>query len=275
MAAAAPYTPSPTGVYGTGKPTQAFTPPDNLFLGLGTSALTAPGSLAQQGFTPKALDQGKLTEYQQLLDAEKYLSGDQSYLSNGQKVGDLWNQGKDIDTLWQMGNNTQDAGNLQKYHDLFKQYGMGPTFKGQLGQDTQKLLDQFKPTQNTNLAGWEATNSANAKNAGYLQQAAIAQNRLLGQLNSRGLLQSYENGGAGTADMNLLQQALNSAANDQGIGLQNELNGLNSNDALYQMQLSNYNNQMGNYSRERKSQGGGLTDILGLGLSALPMIAGL
>lgn len=133
----------------------------------------------------------------------------------------------------------------------------------------------LKTYQNANVAGYDANQTANAQNIGYLQQAAIADNQLLGELNSRGLLNSFEQGGAGTTDFQQLQNNLNNAVNSQGASLQNELNGLTQNDAMYQMALANYNNEVGNFNYAQQQQIPGLTDIVGLGASGLPLIKGL
>lgn len=129
--------------------------------------------------------------------------------------------------------------------------------------------------QNANVAGYDATQAANAQNEGYLQQAAIAQSQLLGNLNSRGLLNSYEQGGAGTTDMQQLQNSLDNAANTQGQSLQNELSGLTTSDAMYQLALQNYQNQAGQFGQTQQNNQPGISDFLGLGLSALPLIPGI
>ena len=57
--------------------------------------------------------------------------------------------------------------------------------------------------------------------------------------------------------------------------MQNELSGLNANDAMYQMALANYNNEYGNFGNAKKSNVPGVSDVVGLATSALPLIMGL
>lgn len=143
------------------------------------------------------------------------------------------------------------------------------------GPEAQNIMSQLSNLQNKNVAGYNATQASNAKGEQFLQQAAIAQNRLLGELNSRGLLNSFENGGYGTADFQQLQNSLDNAVNTNGISLQNELNGLNQQDAAYQLQLANYNNALTQFKQYQQNQQPGLLDIFGTAASALPIIAAI
>lgn len=195
---------------------------------------------------------------------------------SGAQNGQTWKLPNDWGTLTDQGGkmaydlNLSDFTNGQippELQQILNSAGLG-------GSQSQSILDAMKNTQNNNLASYNAVNSSNADNAGYLQQAAIAQNRLLGELNSRGLLQSFENGGMGMADMQQLQNSLNSASQDQGLGLSNEINGLNQQNTAYQLALANYQNELGNFNQAQQNNIPGITDILGLGASALPLILG-
>lgn len=240
-----PYVPSTTGLYGNNPLPNQITAPPNLLQGLGvggglnTSAITSQ----LQQFNPTQLDTSNINKISDWDNVINSLMGKPGGTLLGSGVGMLNPSGLD---------------------------GYTGSLSG-LEADRDAVNNAMKTTQNNNLAGYNTTNAANAKDLGYLQQASIAQNRLLGQLNSRGLLNSFENGGAGTADMQQLQNTLNGSVQDQGLGLQNELNGLNQNDAMYQMALANYNSEMNNFSNAQKQNIPGLSDILGLGVSALSL----
>ena len=239
--ASAPTTgiPGNASLYGTGYSSLAAPQqvPANLFNGLGPAQLNT-SQIPLQTFNPQGLvsDTSKLNDWNNVINA---LSGD----PGGTLLG---NGGIPISAL----------------------DGYSGTLSG-LEADRDKANSDNQNIQNQNVAGYNATQSANAQNIGYLQQAAIAQNRLLGQLNSRGLLNSFENGGAGTGDFQQLQNSLDNAINSHGQSLQNELSGLSQQDAMYQMALSNYNNEMNNFGQMQKSNIPGLSDIMGLGVSAL------
>ena len=230
-----PYVPSTTGLYGNNPLPNQVTAPSNLLQGLGVGGGLDTSAITSQliKFNPSGLD-----------------------TTNINKLGD-WN-------------NLINGLSGAPGSTIVNSDGYSGSLSG-LEADRDSVINAMKTTQNNNLAGYNSTNAANAKDLGYLQQASIAQNRLLGQLNSRGLLNSFENGGAGTADMQQLQNTLNGSVQDQGLGLQNELNGLNQNDAMYQMALANYNSEMNNFSNAQKQNIPGLSDILGLGVSALSL----
>jgi hypothetical protein len=249
---APPANPAINGIslYGNGPLPNIVQAPSNLFQGLGASSLiNASTALPMQTFNPTQLDPNtsKISNWQQFLSETSGAPGS----SNVNQLA-----------KWMGGN----AANLLD--------GYSGTLSG-LVNDRNSVLANDSNIQNQNLAGLNTTNAANAKNIGFDQQAAIAQNRLLGELNSRGLLGSFQQGGAGTADMQQLSNSLGNAANDQGVGLQNELSGLNASDAMYQMALQNYNNEVSNFGQQQQNNIPGITDILGLGGSALKLISGL
>jgi hypothetical protein len=245
-ATAAPYT-GTSFDYGYVQPATTPTIPSNLFEGLGAAAPLDLSNMQLQQFTPTNLgtEHTTLDDYNAVLNA---LSG----ASGGLQLNSM--------TVPQ-----SLLGDLQGYTG---------SLSG-LVEKRDALANKLKEEQNANLAGTNATAANNAQTISNLQQSAIAENRLLGELNRRGLLGSYESGGMGTADMQQLQNALYGSADQIGQNLQNELSGLNLNDQGYQMQLNNYLNSLGNFNKYKQSQQPGLTDILGLGGSAVDLITGL
>jgi len=256
--------------YGSMPPAQTPTvDPSQLFSGLGPAQLDPSGYQQQTLPDPTTTISGQMQDFKPMgLMALQPASYTQALNDFNKNYGhyDTNTGAYDLNLTDFQDNGTQFS-NPQLQKDL-TEIGLG-------GSQSNGILTSAQTAINNNLGNYNAVNSANADNQGYLQQAAIAQNKLLGNLNSRGLLQSFENGGMGTADMQQLKNSLSSASADQGLGLQNELSGLSQNDAMYQLALQNYNNQVGSFTQQQQNNIPGLTDILGTGLSALPLIAGL
>lgn len=232
---AAPYT-GTSFDYGYVKPATTPTIPSNLFEGLGAAAPLDLSNMQLQQFTPTNLG----TEHTTLDNYNKILQSVAGQPGGGTLNSDIYSG----------------------------------TISG-LVEQRDALAKKIQEQQNSNLAGTNATAANNSQTISNLQQAAIAENRLLGELNRRGLLGSYESGGMGTADMQQLQNALYGSADQIGQNLQNELSGLNLGDQSYQMQLKNYMDSLGNFNKAKESQIPGLTDILGLGASGFDLISGL
>lgn len=257
--------------------------PDNLFQGTGINGLTKPTWFQTQTFNP--------TNVTGLNDTTSALQKAYDDLSNGYNFGDPshslsadFNAGTNLGSLYKQIADTMSGGNPAgqsaniDLNTIMNDLGGGNAgnysisdVKNLLNNDTNKLASE----QNSNVAGYDATNTANANGAQYLQQASIAQNRLLGELNQRGLLQSYENGGAGTADMANLSNDLQNSQNDQGLGLQNELSGLTNAQNEFDLSQNALQNSQSQFNQQKKNNGIGLSDIVGLGASALPIIMGL
>lgn len=263
---AATTTPTTQELYGTGTVDPAVTWDPSLLKGLGPASLSAPSSWGSpQTFTPTT--PANYQEMNDLYNFQQWMS------SSADPALQDWLAGTNAGDKGVMGAMMKDPyfGSVMDYLGG----NLNDISIGQVKNIFDPVLSGVNSTQNANLSGYNATNASNAQYAQYLQTAAIAQNRLLGQLNQRGLLGSYLKGGAGNTDMNLLQQELNNSANDSGAGLQQELSGLNSTDAQYQLALNNYENEFSNYGQQQASNKGGILDWLGLGASALPLVAGL
>ena len=218
--------------------------PQGLFNGLGPAALDT-SAIKLETFNPTDLS-GSMSQYN---DTEKQIS-------------DYSNQLAGLYKQYQSPSIGAEEGNVQAALNALK-------------DKASAIQSSMVSSQNQNVAGYDATQKANAEGEGYLQQAAIAQNRLLGELNQRGLLGSFERGGAGTGEMQQLQNSINSAENTQGQSLQNELSGLTENDTAYQTALSNYQNELGNFGNMKSSNASGITDVLGLAASAIPFVKGI
>jgi hypothetical protein len=269
--------------YGTNNLTNPITSlPANLLQGTGVAGLTAPAYTAQT-FTPTDVT-SQYNEQQGLQQAIQDLSNNY-YGPNNNKVNSLsadFNAGTNLASLYSMltaakgnpygGQSSQINTDL---NTILNDLGGGNASQYSIG-NANSLLNTLGNTvgseQNSNLAGYNATNAANGQEVANVQQAAIAQNQLLAELNQRGLLQSYINGGMGTADMQSLQNSLN----EQGVageqGLQSALSGLQNGEQNYLMGQQTLQNNLGNFNQQKANAQPGLTDILGLGASSLPLL---
>jgi hypothetical protein len=263
--------------------------PTNIFQGTGVNGLTQPTWYQPQTFTPTDITGQYDTE--QAVDqayhdlADNYYGGGNQF-SSPNSFSSLFNAGEGLGQLQGLAkmygggiqNQQQDNGILNDLNvlasDTGEGYGNG-SGSGATYQWLNNQTNQLANTENANVAGYDATNTTNANNAGYLQQAAIAQNQLLGELNQRGLLQSYLNGGEGTADMANLSNNLQNAQNDQGLGLQNELSGLQNSNQNFLMDQNQFQNALNNFSTQKSNSQAGLTDIFGLGAAAIPFVSKL
>ena len=265
---------------GTTLPTAVTSLPANLFQGTGVNGLTQPTWYQPQTFTPTDVS-GLSNEYNSLYNAVYGPSGIES-LGNTQQTGTLSSDylaGTNFNQLFanarDQGGSQSNQNNIQYNPQLDADFGtlQAQGINGNSSiNDVNNLLNnvdnQKKSEQNSNVAGYDAANTTNANSAGYLQQAAIAQNQLLGELNQRGLLQSYMNGGMGTADMANLSNNLQNAQNDQGVGLQDELSGLTNAQQQFDLSQNALQNAQGQFSQQKANAQPGLADILGLGASA-------
>ena len=266
--------------------------PSGFLSGTGVSGLTDP-SWAGQQFNPQDIT-AQYNNQQMVQKAIQDLSNNY-YGPDNNKVNSLsadFNAGTNFKDLSNQinsnfsgnpaGSQAQDdlailqefaSGNANIDPTKFSGNYSGSDSIGNVNSSLTSLNNQVANAQNANVAGYNATNSANANNLASLQKAAIAENQLLGDLSSRGMLQSYEKGGLGSADMEQLQNSLNAAQQDQGAALQTDLSGILSNQQQWQVGQQSLQNQLNQFNNTQQNSKPGFLNYLTSGLNAAAQIA--